>query len=231
MSQWTQADAISAARGECDDAVDGKIIFSYSPLLGNQDGTNKIFQIPQPRIVGSFLQVFKNGVALTTPTDFTLTDAKKGIITFVTAPAITDEITVTFTYTWFDDLEFDHHLNRAANELGFDAYYTQAATVAGSETVALIDDFPNGLKGAIILLAAARACQALADRFAVKYDVSAGDQDFSPSQMAEKYETLAEKLYDRGIKARDAFYQGQGRQYRPAIGTTGFVLPNWTPKR
>jgi len=231
MSLWVQADAVAAARIVLDDLDKSKVIFDYQPLLGKQDGTNKIFQVPEQRLVASLIQLYKNGTLLSSPTDFSVSDAELGIITFVTAPALTDEIRITFAFHWFTDVEIDGHLNRAANELGFATYHTGAKTIVGSETTDVLTDIPNGLKHAITQLGAANAASALVERFATKYDISSGDHNYSPSQVSERYQTLYEKLREGGLLARDSFYQGQGRQFQPSIASQGYVLPNFTPKR
>ena len=231
MSTFLQVDAIFAVRQEIADEEDGKIVFEYSPLLGLQDGANKDFQIPQSRIVASSLKVFKNKVLLVLTTDYVIINAKTGEIQFVAAPKIEDEITVTFLFTWFIDTELDRHLNRSANDMGFATYHTGSKTVSGSETTDILSDMPNGLKGALILGGAYHAAKALVSRLAVKYDISAGDHSYTPSQMADKYDGLTEKLWESFKEARDAFYQGQGRQFQPSIETKGYVLPSITPKR
>ncbi len=243
MSLYTQQNGINAARAHLDDSYDGKTVFQFSPLQGAQDGVNKIFQIPQSRVslfpsIGVptiFPLIFKNGAELAYSTDYTLTNPKQGIITFTTAPDVADSLLTTFSWTWFDDIEWDHHLNRAANEIGFTQYYVTSSGVLGTETLpaggSLPTDIPDGLFNAITLLAGSFAAQALSLRFAQKYDLSAGDQSFSPSQMAERFDGIREKLEKRALKARDDFYKAQGRQYRPTTAQTGFVLPSWSPKR
>src|SRR5204863_7700799 len=133
-------------------------------------------------------------VPLTQGTDFSFLNPKMGTLQFVAAPAVADELTVTFTYVWFLDDELDTLMNRAANECGFSAYYTDSSSIVGAEAVdELPTDIQNGLKNAISLIAASTAAAALADRFAQKYQVQAGDQSFNPEAMAQRYSDMADK--------------------------------------
>lgn len=242
MSQYSQLNGILAARSHIDDQYDGKLLFRYKPLQGVIDGKNLIFQIPQTRIVNVtynsvniFPQIYKNDAALVFGTDYILQNPKNGVFQFTAAPVDGDSLDVTANYVWFDDVEWDHHLNRAANEIGFTTYYTQSSGLTNTEILpvngTLPSDIPDGLFNAICLLAGSIAGRALALRFATRYDTSAGDHSFSPSQMAKAFTDLAEQLEKRAYNARDDFYKGQGRQYRPATSQQGFILPNWTPPR
>jgi hypothetical protein len=234
-----QADAINMVRAEIDDSVDGKVINDFSPALGKQDGQNIYFQIPSQRVVIQNFQIFKNRLPLTIVTDYNVTNAKLGQFNYSVAPKPGDEYRFNFTFTWADDLEIDHHLQRAANEMGYYTYHTdQPGSVAGCEVPSddngnplVMTDFPSGLVAALVYGGAYRIASALATRFAMKYDVSAGDKSYSPSQMATAYEATATRLNKSFLNARDDWYKGQGRQFRPSIHTQGFVLPNVTPKR
>jgi len=239
MSLLLQADAITMVRIEVDDALDGKVINQYAPHLGKQDGQNTFFQIPSSRVSIQFLQPFKNLLPLALGTDFTVINARLGQLQYVVAPTPSDSFKYNFTFTWADDVEMDSHLNRAANELGYGTYHTDANTVPNSENrVTPLSDFPDGLLAALIYGGASKVAAALANRFAMKYDISAGDKHYSPSQMATAYKDRAETLVKDFLTARDDFYKGQGRQYRPsiAVGTQGsvgqgYILPDYTPKR
>jgi len=242
MSQRAQQDAINAARAHLDDPYDGKTVFQFSPLQGIQDGTNKTFQIPQTRVVVNlvivpnvFPQVYKNGPPLVFNTDYTVPNPKQGVIIFTTAPLVEDSLVVTFSWAWMDDIELDHHLNRGANEIGFTTYYTSGPTIASTEQVptggSLPTDIPDGLYNAILLFGCSNAASAVANRYAMKYDMGAGDQHFSPSQIAKAFTDLATTLKKNAIFARDNFYQAQGRQFFPSLDQTGFVLPDISPSR
>jgi hypothetical protein len=246
MSQYTQQNGLNSCRVALDDNYDGKTVFQFSPLQGELDGTNATFQIPQSRIVifpgvGTptiFPQLYKNSAPLAFNTDYTVPNAKQGLILFAT-PAIPkpgDALTATFNWTWWDDIELDQFLTKGANEIGFTTYYCSSSSVPGTIVQpipggSIPTDIPDGLFNAITLIAAGLAARALAMRFSLKYDISAGDQSFSPSQMAKSYSELAKDLEKRGYAARDDFYKGQGRQYRPATAQQGYVLPTVTPKR
>lgn len=247
MSQRTQTAGILACRFELDDAPDGKTIFQFQPLQGAQDGANVNFEIPQSRVVvqppgfsNIFPTIYINEVAIPFPANYTMLNvvggyAKQGLLQFTTnnQPKVTDSVKVTFNWVWFDDVELDAILNRAANEVGFTVYYTQSSGIgeAVPQGGTLPTDIPDGLYNAIIKLAVAAAASALAKRFSMKYDFGAGDQSFSPSQMASSFKELAETAKEEGLNARDDFYKGQGRQYQPASAQQGYILPNWTPPR
>jgi hypothetical protein len=64
MAQWKQADAIKLAGIQLDDSLNGKQVFQYRGMLGEQDGQNVHFQIPQPRIVPTSLIISANGTSL-----------------------------------------------------------------------------------------------------------------------------------------------------------------------
>jgi hypothetical protein len=246
MSQRSQQDGITACRNHLDDQYDGKLIFQFSPLIGVLDGSNRIFQIPQGRIVVNltlatpvFPQLYKNDAALVFNTDYTVLNAKAGIFQLTVAPKMTDDLKATVNWTWMDDIEIDHHLNRGANEIGLTSYFTNppnnGPTIPGTEPIPVggsqSNDIDDGLFNAIIQFGAAYAAEALALRFSTKYDFSAGDQNFSPSQMAQAYTDLAKDLRQKAFNARDDFYKGQGRQYRPSITQKGYPLPPVTPPR
>lgn len=248
MSQRTQQGGIQACRIDLDDQYDGKTVFQFSPLQGAQDGTNLNFQIPQSRIVVTppgyptlFPQIYINEIPVAYPTIYGIPNPKAGLVAYTAgnAPKVTDSVKVTFNWTWLDDIELDSILNRASNECGFLTYYTNppqaGPTTPGAEPVpqggSVPTDIPDGLYQAIIKLAIAAAAASLARRFSMKYDFSAGDQNYSPSQMAKMYSEIAKDAKAEGLNARDDFYKGQGRQYRPASGQQGYILPNWTPPR
>lgn len=239
MSLYSQQTAISAARAHVDDGYDSKRVFRFNKLQGNIDGSNLVFQIPQARLVvspaGLAPQGYKNNTPLVFNTDYTVPDPKGGTVQFVAPPVDGDAIDFTFNYVWMDDVEWDHHLNRAANEIGFTTYYTSSSSIANTEPLpvngTIPSDIPDGLFNAICLLGASFVAQALSLRFATRYDTSAGDQSFSPSQMSKAFDTIREKLEKRAYTARDDFYKGQGRQYRPATAQQSFVLPEVTPPR
>ncbi len=244
MSLYTQQAGINAARNHIDDQYDSKNVFRFKPLQGNVDGTNLIFQIPQSRLVvmtynGIDLtpKIYKNNVALVYTTDFTIPDPKGGILQFAVgkAPVDGDFYDVTFYYTWMDDVEWDHHLNRAANEIGFTTYYTSSSSIANTEALptngTMPSDIPDGLFNAVCLLGASFVAKALSTRFSTRYDTSSGDQSFSPSQMAKSFTEISKDFEKRAYNARDDFYKGAGRQYRPATGFTGYVLPEGVPPR
>lgn len=248
MSQRTQQGGIQACRIDLDDQYDGKTVFQFSPLQGAQDGTNLNFQIPQSRIVVTppgypnlFPQIYINDLPMAYSTIYTIPNPKAGNVAYTAgnSPKITDSVKVTFNWTWLDDIELDSLLNRASNEVGLLTYYTNppqaGPTTPGAEPVpsggSVPTDIPDGLYQAIIKLAVAAAASSLARRFSMKYDFSAGDQSYSPSQMAKMYSDLAKDAKKEGLNARDDFYKGQGRQYQPQTGKQGYILPNWTPPR
>lgn len=250
LSIYNQVQGLAAARVFIDDGSTSKFVFQFQPLIGAQDGNNLFFQIPQERVVlnvagGLFPQIYSNKKPLAYTTDYSLTSPKNGVVAFVALnvniPKPEDEIAVSFYYTWFDDIEWDAFLNRAAGEIGFTRYYSRNAdgslpTVAvGTETLPTNGlyptDIPDALFNAIGLLGASAAARTLALRFASRYDTSAGDQSFSPSQMSTAFQKLAVDLEKKAYMARDDFYKGQGRQYATATGVAGFVLPQFTPRR
>jgi hypothetical protein len=245
MGQRTQLEGILDCRANLDDTYDGKVVFQFQPLQGAQDGTNSIFQIPQSRVAVSppgytppvFPQVYVDDTAPVYGTAYNVLNAKQGTLQFTAGniPTPENSVKVTFNWTWFDDIEIDHHLMRGANKIGFSAYYTSSSSITGTESIPSGDnlptDIPDGLFDAIIQMGASLAAKALALRFSMKYDFGAGDQNFSPSQMAKSYSDLSKELEKSALNARDDYYKGQGRQYRPSTGQTGYVLPNFTPPR
>ena len=244
MSLYSQQAGINAARNNIDDQYDSKAVFRFNKLQGNVDGTNLVFQIPQSRLVvltsynGQNLapQVYKNNAPLVFNTDYTVPNPKGGVLQFVVPPIDGDAYDATFYYTWMDDVEWDHALNRAANEIGFTTYYTSSSGIANTEPLpvngTLPADIDDGLFNAITQLAASFVASSLATRFSTRYDTSAGDQSFSPSQMAESFSKLATDLQKKAYNTRDDVYKGQGRQYRPSTKFgTGYVLPEYTPQR
>lgn len=242
MSQYTQQNGIDSARRLIDDWYDSKFVNQFTDLQGAQDGINTIFTVIGGRLIVTppsapslFPQVYNGGAKGTFNTDYTVPVPKNGQIIFAVAPLETDSIAVDFNYTWFDDLEWDLFLCRAANKIGLTLYYTGASTVPGSFQLPVGGtspaDVPDGLFDAICQLGASLAAEALAQRFASRYDISAGDQSFNPSQMADAFDKRAAKLEKGGLNARDDFYKGQGRQYKPATANVGFVLPPITPRR
>jgi len=251
MSQRSQYNGIQACRIDLDDFYEDKTVFQFSPMQGTQDGLNSIFQIPQSRVVvvstangypnNVFPQIYVNEAALSYPTAYSVLNAKQGIIQYNSGyiPKVTDSVKVTFNWTWFTDVELDSILNRAANEIGYLTYFSNppqsAPTIPGSEPIpvngTIPTDIPDGLYNAIIKLAVANAASALARRFSMKYDFGAGDQNYSPSQMAKSYTQLAKDAKSEGLNARDDFWKSQGRQYFPSSAQQGYILPDWTPKR
>lgn len=256
MSQQLQSQGILKCRNELDDQYWSKGVFRFSPMQGAQDGINTVFQIPQQRIVvfnaatwaksGSvgnynlFPQIYKNNVPMVFNTDYILSDYLNGIITYQnnTQPIASDSIDVSFNYLWMTDVDLDNHLDHAAAEIGYVAYYTQPDDLTDPNITpqpigsTLPTDIPDALFSAIIMLGAAFAARALSLRFSVKYDTSAGDQSWSPSQMAKSFSDLAGTLEKQGYTARDDYYKGQSRQYQPAVNAQiGYVLPNVTPPR
>jgi len=235
-------------------------------MLGIQDGTNTVFQIPTQRVVvwnaaswstlGSigtynlFPQIYKNSVPMlygtTGAADYVILDPINSIVKYQNSkqPVQADNMEVTFNYTWMTDVEIDGHMDHAATEIGFSEYFTiQDLTDPNINPPpmgsTLPSDIPDALMSAIVMLGTSFAARALALRFSTRYDTSAGDQSWSPSQMAQHFKDLADSLEKQGYTARDDFYKGQSRQYEPAIGVNpstsavgaGFVLPNWTPPR
>lgn len=229
---WTQATAILALRARLDDANNGKSLFQYQPLLPAPNGIITVFQIPQPRIIASTLQIYANGTPLNNGTDFTLTDPFSGQVTFAVAPAATTQLTASFYWVWLMDTEADIHLVRGANELGLTTYHTDSPTVFGEPTVpAFISTMPDGLKTALILFAAMHAAAALANRFATRYDTGFGDQKFSLSDLADNFQKRVEDYREQAITSRDNYYRKQGQQFSPVTASAGFKLPFLTPKR
>ena len=243
MSLYTQQNGINAARNHIDDQYDSKVVFRFKPLQGVQDGTNTVFQIPQQRLVNItgyngrnlFPQIYKNNAPLVFNTDYTLLSAKDGTIEFETAPTASDSLDATFNWSWMDDIEWDHHLNRAANEIGYTLYYTSPSSIPNTESLppngTMPADIPDPLFNAICYLGASYVAKALSARFATRYDTSAGDKSFSPSQMSEAFSEMSDKYEKRAYTIRDDYYKGQGRQYRPAIAQQGYVLPEVSPPR
>jgi hypothetical protein len=232
MSTWNQSDAIATFRSELDDPTNGKRVVLWEPDVGDQDGINTTFQIPQTRIsVPSFI-AYKNRKPLINLTDYTLDDPVGGQITYVSfVPKEEDDLAFTFYWNWFTDQEIDHFGISAAQECKLSAYYT-TQNVANTENISqLPTDIPDPLRAAIKYLAISKAAGALSSRFSLKYDISSGDHSFSPSTMAQRYKDLCDDWNKAGLNARDDFYKGQGTQYRPSIAATGFFLPNVTPPR
>jgi len=247
VSQYTQQNGINSLRNQLDDQYDGKTVFQFQPLQGLQDGNNQVFQIPQSRVVVNppppatatvFPQIYVNNAALVFNTDYTVLNAKQGVVQFTAGkqPKPEDSVAVTFNWTWFDDIELDRHLTKGANEVGLTTYYVTPPTVVGTDAIpaggSQPTDVPDGLFNALTLIAAGLACRALANRFSMKFDYGAGDMNYSPSQMAKAFTELGNNFEKRGYNARDDFYKSQGRQYQPITdGSVGYVLPNWTPAR
>lgn len=251
MSQRIQQDGLDGARAHYDDQYTSKTIYQFHPLQGAQDGVNPLFYIPQPRIVvrpsdtpPNVPQLFQNDKALVFGTDYTVVDAIKALLNInvggAKPPQPGDSIKVTVNWLWMTDIELDLHLTHGANEVGFTTYYTDppqsGPTIPGTAAIpvngTIPTDIPDGLFNAICLLAAGYACRAISQRYSIRYDTSAGDQSNSPSQMAKSFLELSKDLEKRGLNARDDFYKGQGRQYRPETNVAaGFVLPPVTPPR
>jgi hypothetical protein len=246
MSEYAQLTGILSARNELDDQYNSKNLFKYNKLQGLLDGTNTIFQIPQQRIVvysdsvmNLFPQVYQNDAPLVFDTDYELLDALSGKLEFTVAPQPTDTLSVDFNWVWLTDIEWDLHLFRAAGEIGLNCYYTETSNIPGTQPIPANgdvpgvppSDIPDALFGAICVMAASLAARALALRFSTRYDTSAGDQSFSPSQMAKSFGDLSDKLEKRAYNMRDDFYKGHGRQYSPSTAQQGYILPNWTPAR
>jgi hypothetical protein len=243
VSQYTQQNGVDAARRLLDDWYDSKFVSQFTDLQGTQDGANKIFTIIGGRLViypiaspTLFPQMYEDGEPLIFNTDYAVPNPKSGQVSLTNAPLESDSLAVDFNYTWFDDLEWDSYLCRAANKINFTLYYTGASTIPGTFQLPVGGtapaDIPDGLFDAIMQFAAAMASEALAQRFATRYDTAAGDQSFNPSQMASAFDKRAAKLEKAGLNARDDYYKGQGRQYQSAIKVnTGFELPPITPQR
>lgn len=250
MSQRTQQEAINASRNHIDDQYNSKIITNFNQLTGVIDGENTIFYIPQSRLVvvnppvvlsPIFPQLFNYGKALVFGADYDVTNPDLGQLEIeyggTQPPKPGDELALTTNWLWMNDIEMDHHLNRAANEVGFTTYFTlpNPATIAGGEALPIggtqPSDVPDGLYNAICLLAAGYAARAIANRYSIRYDSSAGDQSFSPSQVAKSFTELAKDLEKRGLEARDDHWKGQGRQFYPSVKQQGYILPNIVPNR
>jgi hypothetical protein len=229
--QATQLSIIQAARILTDDIEGGKTVVFYSPLIGDQDGVNTIFQIPQSRLVASSVIIYKNKTPLG-PSDFTLTDSLRGLLRFTVAPAEEDETEATFSFVYMTDIELDGHLLCGAQECGYTSYYTIFSDIPGTTAPdSLPTDIPIGLLNAMEHLGGYHSAEALVMRYATKYDTEAGDQTFSPSTIADKYDKLAERLHKTGLNARDDFWKSQGRQFHPAMAMRGYTLPPYTPAR
>ena len=244
MPEYTQQAGINAARATIDDQYTSKNVFQFSPLKGLQDGTNKIFQIPQSRIVNNVNQaplpiIYKNKVALVNPDDWSFLDPVASSIQFVNSPALEDDLATSFYWTWFTDAEWDQFLIKAANGIGFSSYFTTllgtiptplSGTVFLSVSESYPSDWPNGLWSPGNLMAGGYAAQALATRYAVRYDTSAGDQSFSPSQMTTAFTKLAEDLFKRADAQILEYYKGQGREGQAFASKKTYCLPPWTPR-
>lgn len=242
MSVYAQQDGITRVRNLLNDGYASKSVFRYSQLQGPQDGTNKIFQIPQERItvfngngLNIFPQMYKNNNPLVFNTDYSLLNPLDGTTEFVAAPDPSDTLDVSFYWNWFTDQEWDSFLTDGANNVGITTYYTGSATISNPLPIppqgSQPSDIADGLYTPLLLLAAAYAAEALALRYSTRYDTSAGEQSFSPSQMAKSFGDQAEKFNKKATAMRDDFYKGQGRQYQPSTQLHGYVLPNFTPAR
>lgn len=184
---------------------------SLKPVLGDLNGTNRLFKTFEYRRVSDFTQnAFPFGVYLNqTRLDSSVIandDTTTGYFELVNAPVDGDELTATYYYQWFTDTECDQFLRQGANWLDAGDDYS----AVGSQ-----------LRPAALCYAASEAFQKLSLRFVENSSEiyrleDAPDAD--KKSLPEQYRDAAAAMLDQAIKLRNDYYDGRaGQALQPIV--------------
>lgn len=213
------SDLISRIRAAIDDSPASKSILQENlarSRYGNQvGGGNKNFAVGNTRLISGTLAVVSDG-ATVTPASI---DLFRGRFVLTVAPA--SSLLATYDFEFFTDTELTVFLENAASFVS-----TTDLTFVSVDT---------GLGDAIVYKAASDAAFALSARSSPYYNAGAGGKSSQKGDISKKYRDLAEDLFGRATKERDAFYgPRKGMATSPAYGQiapAGRIVSPYTPRR
>jgi hypothetical protein len=222
MGSWTTA--ITELRTLLSDKPDDRYCYRKK-LFGTIDGVNKTFKSFEFRRSTNFttatapMGVFLGGVQLTL-LQIASDDPTSGELTLVTAPTDTGvNITATYYYEWFTDIELGEFLTGASRWLQLGDDYTNVT---------------GGLIQAALYFAAKDALRKMAMRWATRASNTFLLED-SPKkealETAAMYGNMSEAYEKSADKYRDDYYKKSGQSL------SAFSVSNWgavsgvTPRR
>ena len=211
-------DMITGVRTGLDDSTTSKFV-QLEDLSAQMAGTNKIFSLAHRPLVAGSYTVRVDGVVLTITTQFTVDDVK-GLITLASAP--TSSINVDYNWYDFSDSQITDFINGGLQDIGYSSGLANVATD--------ILTVPQPLLHAVEHYATYHGAISLVAKTARLFDAGAGKKHVSKMAIAKKYQDLAEFHSKEGDRARDSFYQRQGRRLAPSAGSVTMRYPTNTPR-
>jgi len=198
-------------------------------LVGDVDGSNKLFYSYDKRILGDTLDVFVDNEKVC----YDLNDAISGEIQLKNAPEASQSVTASYYWTWWTDDELTNFLNKGAQMCGQISPEAESDP-ANDQSYLLI---PPGLRNGALNFAASLADTALvqylvarkhSQEFALEQD---GGDDEGYSKFLDSLSKAASTFMKTGMTMRDDFYKAQGRQYSPAFGIKVVATRQYGPRR
>jgi hypothetical protein len=192
------------------------------------DGATKSFYMNYKPVDAAYLEVKINGVAKANPTDFTV-EENIGVINFVTAPALYDNIVITGThYRYFTTSELTTFVNTAVLQ------HTDNRTDSWGSNVT-ISNLPPVEEYPLALLATVEALWALATDAAFDINISAPDGVAIPR--GQRFQQLSGVINARKEQYRELCSALNVGLWRIEIGTlrrvsrtTNRLVPVYIPQ-
>lgn len=186
---------------------------AYKRVLGNMNGTNKIFKTFEYRRITNFttasspLGIYKNSVLLANAA-FTSDDTTTGYFTLVTAPVDGDVLEATYYVQYFTDDELITFLASGSKFLGFSNDYTVV---------------PDGLQAGALEYAAGEAYAKLALRFADTMSDTYRMEDMPDKErqmIISSFKDASAAAFKEAKEKRNDYYENrQGQALAPLFGT------------
>ena len=209
---WPAAN-ITAVRVLVSDTPVSKLNRGETPK-NPRNGANKVFQLDRfPIVPGSVF--LTSGANIRVQNGFAEDDTN-GLITFTAAPVGTESPWyVDYNWLWFSDTEYGTFLDSASEDIGFNP-------------TAII---PPGLNNALNAFAAYHMYEALAAKYASKFNSTGGGQGVQVDVVTGNFLKLANAAKDKGLNFLNLYYQRSGRRNAPAAALAHPRIDPWTPPR
>lgn len=212
--------AVAELRTQLNDGPTDKLRFRKK-VLGEQDGSNKIFKTLEFRRVtdlstpATIFGVFVNNVLASVTSDF----KDHGQFALNTAPVTDDLVEATYYAQYFLDAELSTFLSIASRWLLSNADFTKTT---------------DGLQPCVLKYAEGEAYSKLAGRFIEHLSGTYRMEDLPDSNqksMIADLEALAKAKKEEAIKDYEMFYTRQGRSLQPLFAVTGGKVRDVVPKK
>lgn len=186
-------------------------------LGGIIDGNNKNF-VTENFPVQAVVSVQVDGATVTSPSGYTL-NPDTGQITFVVAP--TQSAIITYYYLLMPDDSWEQFVQDGIRRLN----------LSTGDLADDIQNVPEGLLAALNSYTCGSWARRIAGQSGLWYNQRLQERNEDRDSISKKFSTMSQDLLKDGDIARDDYYKGAGKQYKPGFTVIMHPPRQYTPSR